>query len=118
MFNVILDDVRELSQVESLLQMELKTSVHKTFIVRTSTEFIELISDRGVPVDGIIFLDNDLGEEMEGYDCLKWLIEKCLDEDLDLPMVLVHSQNTVAQDNMRSSIIRYHKYRKSLKDNQ
>jgi len=44
----------------------------------------------------VISFDNDLGEELEGYDCAKWLVE----ELFVIPEILVHTMNTVASLNI------------------
>ena len=70
--------------------------------VKTYDEFVKYITENGLP-DGICF-DNDLGEEKEGYDCVKWLVNYCQDNNLKLPPYLIHSYNVVAKANMFSLI--------------
>tara|TARA_B110000858_G_C17421417_1_gene301308 strand:+ start:165 stop:512 length:348 start_codon:yes stop_codon:yes gene_type:complete len=62
--------------------------------VKNSEEFLNWINSNGLPY--MICFDNDLGEKTEGYDLAKWLVEYCLDNDLELPNYGVQSANTVA----------------------
>ena len=70
--------------------------------VKTYDEFVKYITENGLP-DGVCF-DNDLGEEKEGYDCVKWLVNYCQDNNLELPPYSIHSYNVVAKANMFSLI--------------
>ena len=79
-------------------------------------EFVEWIKYNGLP--HTIAFDHDLGEdvardkvskgmskrqariqkrEISGYDCAKWLVEYCMDNDLDLPNWIVQSANPVGK---------------------
>lgn len=100
--------------------------INREWIVVTNyIEFTEYISKNGLP--NLISFDHDLAdfhyqyapedydlmgeEEMiktfgsidkTGYDCAKWLVEYCLDNNLDLPEFLVHSMNTVGKQNIEN----------------
>ena len=45
--------------------------------------------------------------EKTGYDCAKWLVEYCLNNDLDLPFCFVHSMNPVGKDNINHLLKNY-----------
>lgn len=66
--------------------------------VKTYDEFCEHINKNGLPA--VICFDNDLGQQKEGYDCAKWLVEYCMDENKQLPKYNVHSYNTAARENI------------------
>ena len=68
--------------------------------IRSYTEFVAYITDKGLP--DFISFDHDLGLEESGYDCAKWLVNYCLDYDLRLPQFNVHSQNPVGKINILS----------------
>ena len=70
--------------------------------VKTYDEFVKYITENNLP-DGVCF-DNDLGEEKEGYDCVKWLVNYCQDNNLKFPPYSIHSYNVVAKANMFSFI--------------
>jgi hypothetical protein len=38
--------------------------------------------------------------EKTGYDSVKWLTDFCMDNNLELPRFLVHSQNPVGKENI------------------
>ncbi|MFA7615080.1 MAG: cyclic-phosphate processing receiver domain-containing protein [Weeksellaceae bacterium] len=63
-------------------------------------EFIEFIIQNGLP--DFISFDHDLGEGKSGFDCAKWLVEYCLDNQVPLPEFTVHSQNPVGKENIES----------------
>ena len=39
-------------------------------------------------------------EEKTGYDCAKWLVDFCIDNDLELPQWYCHSMNPSGRDNI------------------
>jgi hypothetical protein len=91
--------------------------------VKSYLEFVENIQKNGLP-DRISF-DHDLGDEhikfyfdngghenppnpekvsfieKTGYDCAKWLINYCIENDLKLPEFTVHSANPVGSQNIK-----------------
>jgi len=69
--------------------------------VKTQSEFENYIKENGLP--DFISFDNDLGIGYgEGYDCAKWLVEYCMDNDKELPDWTVHSANPVAKENIEN----------------
>lgn len=96
-------------------------------VVRNYDEFVQYIKDNGVPrvfsadhdladVHYKVFLTPDTIEgrreawanyhtltdthEMTGYDCLKWLIDYCHDNDIVFPVLFIHTKNNVGYENM------------------
>lgn len=43
---------------------------------------------------------NSMGQESTGYDCLKWLADRCIDTGKQLPNCYFHTQNPVGKNNM------------------
>lgn len=85
------------------------------FIVRNYSEFVEFIETYGIPK--YISFDNDLGEEMEGKDCVKWLIEYMMDNDIDFtPTVEFHTANPVAKKDMKCLVENYKKHRDKINE--
>jgi len=72
-------------------------------------EFVSWIEKNGLPVT--ISFDHDLGEGKTGKDCANWLVNYCIDHDLDLPKYYVHSANPVGRDNIISLLENYEKFR-------
>lgn len=88
--------------------------------VKSYFEFVQWIKENGLP-EGICF-DHDLGmiaaldaraegmskrqsrkvkqQEKTGYDCAKWLVEYCLDNQLTLPKYNIQSANPVGKANI------------------
>jgi hypothetical protein len=57
--------------------------------------------------DEEVQLDYDSYKEKTGYDCAKWLVDYCIDNQLILPTCFVHSENRVGGDNIISYINNY-----------
>lgn len=66
--------------------------------VRSYGEFVGHILTNDLPT--FISFDHDLGEDKTGYDCAKWLVNYCLEYNLQLPNFVVHSQNPVGKQNI------------------
>ena len=80
--------------------------------VNSYTEFTNYIIQNGLP-DAICF-DHDLGDisenEKTGYDCAKYIVDYCLDNDLDIPKFNIQSDNGPGGDNIRMLLNNYHKF--------
>lgn len=68
-------------------------------VVRTYKEAIELLNNGYDVID----LDNDLGEEKEGYDIAKYMVEN----NIEVPYIYIHTMNPVARKNMVQLFERY-----------
>jgi len=87
--------------------------------VKSFNEFKEWIEKNGLP--DMICFDHDLGEDLDkglikkeapsGFHCVKWLVDYCLDRNLDFPMYNIQSANPVGADNINSMIQSYRKFR-------
>ncbi len=88
-------------------------------------EFIEWIRKNGLPKK--ICFDHDLGEDVaiklvskgvnkkkarevkklakSGYDCAKWLVDYCIDHDLQIPDWDIQSANPVGKENINGLLI-------------
>jgi hypothetical protein len=89
--------------------------------VKNFDEFVNHIKFEGIP--DMISFDHDLGEDVakervlggmskrqarikkretkSGYDCAKWLVDYCLDNEIPIPHFVVHSANPVGAENIR-----------------
>jgi hypothetical protein len=90
-------------------------------IARSYDEFVKTIQEKGIPE--VISFDHDLADEhytdfhgydeyqeKTGYHCAKWLIEYCLDNNLDIPkFIFIHSMNPVGAQNIASLFNTYRK---------
>lgn len=87
-------------------------------IIRNYDDFVNYIKENGIP--GLISFDHDLAdvhyemdsdvwkdspemagfEEKTGYDCAKWLVEYCMDNDVNMCQFTVHSANPAGAENI------------------
>ncbi len=127
-YNLFLDDERKVSDV-TWVDLPLVEWV----IVKNYKQFVEIIERRGIPLR--VSFDNDLADvhykayfedsryvpdylekynfkEKTGYDCAKWLVNYCLDRNLDLPEYFVHTMNVIGKDYITSVLESYKKSRK------
>jgi hypothetical protein len=73
-------------------------------------DFVTYFATRGMP--DLICFDHDLGEGESGYDCAKWLVEYCMDQDLDVPAWKIQSSNPVGKENINALLFNYRNSRK------
>jgi hypothetical protein len=111
MYKLFLDDIRDPNQVTWV-----KLPEEPWVIVRNYEEFVIHITSFGLP--SFIAFDHDLGKEhyivgkpkyneykeKTGYDCAKWLIEYCMNNNKMFPEYVVHSMNPIGATNIRSIV--------------
>ncbi|MBX9886559.1 MAG: hypothetical protein K2Y30_01330 [Flavobacteriaceae bacterium] len=103
-------------------------------LVRSYIEFVKWISKNGMP--DFISFDHDLADihdityhlstddekskewqdpqlhiEKTGYDCAKWLVDYCLDNNYDCPKFYCHSMNPVGRDKINGLLEQFSNYR-------
>ena len=71
-------------------------------------EFVDYLERKGLP--DFISFDHDLGEDLSGYDCAKYLVEYCLEHQLPLPDYQVHSQNPVGKENIERLLENFRRF--------
>lgn len=83
--------------------------------VKNYKEFVDYINNNGIP-DAVCF-DHDLGllsyvdgKEMTGYDCAKYLIEYCINNNLKFPQYNIQSANPIGKDNINGIIRNFIKH--------
>jgi len=103
----------------------------ETTWVKSYDEFTKWITENGLPY--MIAFDHDLGQdvandkvadgmskrksrrekrtEMSGFECAKWLVDYCIDNDVDLPQWTIQSANPVGADNINGILNGYKKFR-------
>lgn len=114
MIYIFLDDQREIKEIYQYglydpINEHLKNAKDKWIIVRSFEALTNLLVN--VEEDAInnfvISMDHDLGEEKDGHDCLKWMVE-----NLIIPKeIFFHSGNWTAVKEMESY---WDSYKKSL----
>ena len=97
-----LDDMRDPNSGDWLLRYASEyyyhSDVNKVYWVKDYDEFTQWINQNGLP-DKICF-DHDLGLDRSGYDAAKWIVEYCIDNNLDMPEWRVQSANPVGVNNI------------------
>jgi len=76
--------------------------------VKNYNEFTTWIETNGLP--NMICFDHDLAEEKTGYDCTKWLVDYCIDNNLPIPDFNIQSANPTGSDNIRFLLNNYQKH--------
>lgn len=106
---IFLDDERHFKDV-SWVDYQQKFAM--VLIYRTAQNFIDAISELGNIQDYVFSFDHDIqsyndgGDELTGYDCVKFLCDHILEQQwnpLDLQFV-VHSQNPIDRKNIENYI--------------
>ena len=83
--------------------------------VKNSDEFVDYIENNLLP-DEISF-DHDLGlDSFDGYWCAKWLVNYCIENDFNMPVLRSHSANPVGKKNIESVYNTYQKWLKLFKE--
>ena len=110
---LFLDDIRDPKDVMYYIQNNIYWQ--DWFIVRDYDEFVLWIESNGLP--DLISFDHDLADEhythptdivnypykeKTGFECAKWLVEYCEDNELKLPECMVHSANPIGADNINT----------------
>ena len=82
--------------------------------VKNYDDFCKYINENGLP--DIICFDHDLGDinnpngEKTGYDCAKYLVDFCLDNDIKLPNFHSQSDNGPGRENILNLLENYKKF--------
>lgn len=124
-----LDDIRDPNTGDWLNQYapEFTSSGGEVIWVKNYNQFTDWIKTNGLP--HMIAFDHDLGEDvardrvsngmskrqarikkretMSGFDCAKWLVEYCMDNQIELPHWTVQSANPVGKENINKLLNNY-----------
>jgi|LWDU01.1.fsa_nt_gi hypothetical protein len=113
---LFLDDVRVPYDVFKMTINPIYENNEDWVIVKHYYEFVSYIKENGIP--DFLSFDHDLSfdhylsenqegdidynnmEEKTGYDCAKWLVQYCLENNLTIPDYYVHSANPVGKKNI------------------
>lgn len=105
-----LDDIRNPKTADWLIQYAPEYAYDDVNVVwvKDPIEFREWIEKNGVP--HTVAFDHDLGVEVSGFDCAKWLVNYCMDNKVDLPKWTVQSANPVGRNNINGIMNNFRKY--------
>ena len=131
-YYLFLDDVRSVQDVRSYLALP-NIPDDSWVIVRSHDQFVQTITDRGIPT--FVTFDHDLAPEhygdgfpdrpkvdyttyryKTGMDCCKHLVEQCINENRPFPQYTVHSWNPVGSRNIISYITSFNNSRNNHVD--
>lgn len=99
-----LDDIRD-----PILFIKGNISNYDIHWVKNYNEFVSKYDSLKIIPDLEISLDHDLGEELTGYDCVKYVVNDCMERNAPLPLINVHSSNPVGRTNIIMYINNYKK---------
>jgi hypothetical protein len=130
-----LDDIRDPSDTtwqNWLIENHVTPSDFKITWVKNADDFVKYITENGIPE--FVCFDHDLGrdvvdekvangmsrrqaqiqrrETVDGYDCAKWLVDYCVDNDEALPTYLIQSANPVGVVNINTYLQNFLKFQK------
>ena len=78
--------------------------------VKTYDEFVVQVRAFGGHIAScIVHFDHDLGGDKDGYDCAKWLIDWCIENNYGVPDYDIQSANPVGRKNIESVFESYWK---------
>lgn len=134
---IFIDDDRQPVECVKLMKNRISdTSIYAQkdwIVIRTFGEFKRWVEENGLPT--LISFDHDIApknedrehidindwfdleenREWNGVDCLKIVINYCLDHNCSLPGILIHSQNPVGHDNIEADVKRFKRYQEDGK---
>ena len=130
-----LDDIRDPNETtwqNWLIENHVTPSDFKITWVKNADDFVNYITENGLPE--LVCFDHDLGrdvvdekvangmsrrqaqiqrrETVDGYDCAKWLVDYCVDNDEPLPTYLIQSANPVGVVNINTYLQNFLKFQK------
>jgi len=136
-YNLFLDDFRIPEDCAKYMSNPEFYRKNEWVIVRDYDAFVKFIEKNGMPA--VISFDHDLADEhysqdmyagpdvynrnyeqfteKTGLDCAKWLVNLCMDNNMDLPDYIVHSMNPAGAKNIWEYLENYRKFRESEKSN-
>jgi len=125
-----LDDYRDPATSPFLNKYVPDNSAYKIVWVKSYNEFVKWITNNGLPSK--IAFDHDLADEhyapqdrwkdyndwadsqdfqeKTGMDCVKWLTEYCMDNNVELPNWVCHSANPSGVENMTGLLKSFMKF--------
>lgn len=125
-YRLFLDDVRNPPEVGNYMypvDLRKEYRLYDWVIVRNYQEFIDYISENGLPT--YVSFDHDLADEhydvdnwfeekelfkeKTGLDCAKWMVDYCIDNKLKLPIFYSHSMNPIGKENILNLLNNYDK---------
>lgn len=138
-YNLFLDDFRQPSDAFNYTFNPIYNNLQWKVVINYEqfTETIEHYFDLLGVLPSVISFDHDLADlhygvqdhvdedyydlmdtqnEKTGYHCAKWLVEFCMNNNLELPEYYAHSMNTVGRINILGYLDNFVKFSKNQKN--
>lgn len=124
-YYLFLDDERTPAGANKYMKNDIYVT-EQWVIVRSYDQFVKYITDNGMPA--VVSFDHDLSyehyeeydkavetgvfdydavTEKTGMDCVKWLVNYCMDSGQEFPIWYLHTRNEVGFENMRLYILSF-----------
>lgn len=113
---VWIDDIRDPKEPtwQNWIKKNFGTNDFDITWIKSYKEFVDFVDKNGLPSN--ISLDHDLGDvedpdnEKTGYDCAKYIVDYCMDNDRDIPNYRIQSDNGPGRENIDKYLQNYHKF--------
>ena len=110
--NIILwlDDMRDPNNYKDFYINQYVRDCDEIVWVKNYREFCNYLNSNKFPA--YVFFDHDLGEELTGYDCCKYMVDFLMDNNIDPNdyHFIVQSANPVGRENIYGLVNNYIKY--------
>lgn len=121
-YNLFLDDIRSPEQCVGYTKKTIYTDLDWR-VIRSYEQFVEMITVNGLPE--VVSFDHDLADvhynpatwkedfvyqEKTGYDCVKWMVDYCINNNQKFPVWHLHTMNPHGRVNMETYILNYLKH--------
>tara|TARA_R110000744_G_C19371770_1_gene563235 strand:+ start:75087 stop:75431 length:345 start_codon:yes stop_codon:yes gene_type:complete len=103
MIGIFLDDERDPEDVYWVAYPDVQW-----YTLTNAKDFMHCVSLVTSDDEFVVSFDHDIqsylpnGDEQTGYDCLKYLIDLCMEKGYSIPKCFFHTQNPVGKVNMES----------------
>ena len=113
---VWIDDIRDPQEStwQNWIKKNFGTNDFDITWIKSYKEFVDFVDKNGLPSN--VSFDHDLGDiedpnnEKTGYDCAKYIVDYCMDNDRDIPNYRIQSDNGPGRENIDKYLQNYHKF--------
>lgn len=111
-----IDDIRDPQEPtwQNWIKKNFGTNDFDITWVKSYKEFVDFVDKNGLPSN--VSFDHDLGNvedpdnEKTGYDCAKYIVDYCMNNDRDIPNYRIQSDNGPGRENIDKYLQNYHKF--------
>ena len=113
---ISIDDIRDPQEPtwQNWIKKNFGTNYFDITWVKSYKEFVDFVDKNGLPSN--VSFDHDLGNvedpdnEKTGYDCAKYIVDYCMNNDRDIPNYRIQSDNGPGRENIDKYLQNYHKF--------